>query len=131
MKAQKFILVVGGTNLKLSKALGKNIVNKSRLSVSYIIAKSSPPHNGCPTKIRKRKKNKGRNRRIKRFLNTTNKRLPTTKEFTNSSILKNYSDHVNMKSLKEKLTRIAVKKPRNSRIIKKRKFITNRASRAS
>ena len=81
LKSQKFVLILSGTNLKLGKSLGRNIIQKSFLSISHILVKQCSPHNGCPIKIKKRKKNKGRNRRIKRSLNTTNKKLPKVKNF--------------------------------------------------
>jgi len=92
LKSQNFTLVLGGSNLKLSRHLGKNIVTKSRLHVSHIITKLTPPHNGCPTKIKKRKKNKGRNRRLKRFLYSTRNRLPSAKKYVGDDniLLNNY-----------------------------------------
>jgi hypothetical protein len=111
LKSQKFILVLGGSNLKLSKNLGKNIVKKSRLLVSQIITKSNPPHNGCPTKIKKRKKNKGRNRRLKRFLNTTNKKLSNAKDPNNdSTLLKNYYIDNSKEWLKTELKKAIMKR---------------------
>jgi len=111
LNLQKFILLIGGANLKLSKTLGKNIINKSRLFISHVMTQSATPHNGCPTKIKKRKKNKGRNRRLKRFLNSTNKQLPITKGFAQSSaiILKNYFTLKENQKVKENLTKASAK----------------------
>jgi len=68
LKLQKFVLILGGSNLKLSKTLGQNILRQSRLNITHIITKATPPHNGCPLKIKKRKKNKGLNKWLKRSL---------------------------------------------------------------
>jgi len=50
LKAQKFILILGGSNLKLSKSLGQNIIKKAKLNIVQIIAKTYLSHNGCPQK---------------------------------------------------------------------------------
>jgi hypothetical protein len=75
------------------------------------MTQSAAPHNGCPTKIKKRKKNKGRNRRLKRFLNSTNKQLPVTKGFVqnNNVLFKNYFSTKENKKLKENLTKASAK----------------------
>jgi len=56
LKSQRYVLILGGSNLKLSQIIGKNIIKKFKLHITHIITKSLPPHNGCPTKIKKRKK---------------------------------------------------------------------------
>jgi len=81
LKSQRYVLILGGSNLKLSQIIGKNIIKKFKLHITHIITKSLPPHNGCPTKIKKRKKNKGRNRRLKRVLQSTKRQLPTPKDY--------------------------------------------------
>jgi hypothetical protein len=68
LRFQKFILILGGSNLKTSLALGQSIIKNRKLNVAQVIIKATPPHNGCPQKIKKRKKNKGRNKRLKKSL---------------------------------------------------------------
>jgi len=56
LKRQPFVLILGGTNLFLSQKISNSIINSSQLTVSHIIVKPMTPHNGCPAKIKKRKK---------------------------------------------------------------------------
>jgi len=53
---KQFCLLLAGSNLKLSQTIGKKILRQSNLCVSYVLLKETLPHNGCPLKIKKRKK---------------------------------------------------------------------------
>jgi len=61
--SKQFCLLLTGSNLKLSQTIGKKILRQSNgLRILQVLVKEALPHNGCPLKIQKRKKNKGRNR---------------------------------------------------------------------
>jgi len=61
--AKQFCLLLAGSNLKLSQTIGKKVLRQpNRLRILHVLLKETLPHNGCPLKIKKRKKNKGRNR---------------------------------------------------------------------
>jgi len=68
LECKIFFLILSGSNMKLSRALGRIFMRSTKLRVSHVILKSVMPHNGCPLKIKKRKKNKGRNKWYKRLL---------------------------------------------------------------
>jgi hypothetical protein len=85
LKHYPFIIVLGGTNLFLSQKICNSILGGSRLNVCQIITKIAIPHNGCPAKIKKRKKNKGRNRFRKKDLTAADRILPAA-SYSNTSL---------------------------------------------
>jgi hypothetical protein len=85
LKLHPFIIILGGTNLLLSQKICNNILGGSQLNVCQIVVKSIVPHNGCPAKIKKRKKNKGRNRFYKSDLTALNRILPAA-SYSNTSL---------------------------------------------
>ena len=93
LKPQKFVLILGGSNLKMSLALGQNILKKVKLNIIHVVTKIMSPHNGCPQKIKKRKKNKGRNRRVKRGITSLQRKqlsIPKGYKVNNSILLPSY-----------------------------------------
>jgi len=82
LNSQPFILTLEGPNFKLSRELGRKIIEKNQFTITQIFIKKFLPHNGCPQRILKRKKNKGRNRFRKRGLMSSRPRkLPRARNY--------------------------------------------------
>jgi len=63
-----FIITCRGSHVMRRKQLVRRFIRrfKKRVRILYIVEKQFLAHNGCPLEARRRKKNKGRNRGIKR-----------------------------------------------------------------
>jgi len=119
--------MLGGSNLKLSKTLGQNILKQSRLNITHIITKAMSPHNGCPLKIKKRKKNKGLNKRLKRALTDRKNQLSFPRNYVDQFgvVIENYYDNKqDYPWLKEELKKAII----SGRNVKRRKKLISVSS---
>jgi len=106
--SKQFCLILSGSNLKLSQTIGKKVLRQpNRLRILHVLLKETLPHNGCPLKIKKRKKNKGRNRRRK-LLQRYPRPLPGSRNRRLSHISKGFSNQ-NINRLRRGLTSEAKK----------------------